>query len=184
MTPLEPLLAQLRQIADPAEAKAFEQTQIWPLVKERFWQENASAQNYAASFHTVGNSSQPVILAAGALKAARVVLLHTPQTLAQCAQIEAELVAIVERVEVDRTDPEPLYQAVKSLVSSLGNNSHLAFDATGGTNKMVAAMTAVVGMLGGLGLTAHLYFVEFAEFDAELRRPRPGSECLCRFPMP
>ncbi len=182
---LETLLAQLRVMDNLEKARNFERDNIWPIVKATFIFLPDYA--YTASFHTIGMSPQPVILSARALGAKHIYLLHTADTAQHCAYIEREIEreeGVVKMLEIDRADPAPLYRAVKGVLEQLPTDAVLAFDPTSGTNKMVAAVSLLVGSLSQQRRKAHLYFLDFKEFDRELRRPKPGSEYLVRFSNP
>jgi hypothetical protein len=182
---LEAFLIQLKAISDPNLANTFERDYVWPIIKQNF--SYNLEHSYEASFHTVGMSPQPVILSARALQAKQIYLLHTTDSVQHCAYIEQEIEreeGTVKRFEIDRADPSLLYQGVRGVLEQLPPDAALAFDPTSGTNKMVAATALLVGALSQQEREAHLYFVDFKEYDRELRRPKPGSEHLYKFHSP
>jgi hypothetical protein len=182
---LETFLIQLKAINDPYLASTFEREYLWPIIKQNF--SYNLEHSYAASFHTVGMSPQPVILSARALQAKQIYLLHTADSVQHCAYIEQEIEreeGVVKRFEIDRADPSLLYQVVRDVLEQLPPDAALAFDPTSGTNKMVAATALLVGALSQQEREAHLYFVDFKEYDRDLRRPKPGSEYLIQLKNP
>ncbi|PZA07279.1 MULTISPECIES: TIGR02710 family CRISPR-associated CARF protein [unclassified Meiothermus] len=167
------------------EAQEVYKNQIWPLTKEGFV--DKGAQDYAASFHTVGTTPEPVILSAKALNAEKVYLLHTADTEKQCRTIETELgwgIDRIKTVQVSRSDPEDIYKQVRQIVDDLSLSAALAFDPTGGTKAMVAGLAMFAFSLAEEGRTAHVYYVDNEEYDDQLRRPVAGTEFLKRLENP
>lgn len=180
-TEYKTLLRQDAKGPSPQAQKARElyDTQIWPLTKEGF--ADRGRQQYAASFHTVGTTPEPVILSVRALDADKVYLLHTEGTENLCGRIERELGWSVERIKtirVGRSDPEDIYKQVRQKVDELPANAAVAFDPTGGTKAMVAGLAMFAFSLAEEGRTAHVYYVDNEEYDDELRRPVAGTEFL------
>lgn len=167
------------------EAKALYETQIWPLTKEGFT--DRGQQQYAASFHTVGTTPEPVILSVRALDAEKVYLLHTKDTEKLCERIEKELGWGVDRIktlQVSRSDPEDIYKQVRQQIDRLDPAAPIAFDPTGGTKAMVAGLAMFAFSLVEEGRTAHVYYVDNEEYDDQLRRPVAGTEFLKRLENP
>lgn len=167
------------------EAKELYEKQIWPLTKEGFT--DSGQQQYAASFHTVGTTFEPVTLSARALNAAKVYLLHSKDTEKICERIARELGWGVDRIrtlEVSRSDPEDIYKQVRQQVDRLAPAAPFAFDPTGGTKAMVAGLAMFAFSLAEEGRTAHVYYVDNKEYDGQLRRPVPGTEYLKRLENP
>lgn len=180
-TEYKALLRQDTKGPSPQAQKARElyDTQIWPLTKEGFT--DRGKQRYAASFHTVGTTPEPVILSARALDADKVYLLHTEGTENLCGRIERELGWGVERIKtilVGRSNPEDIYKQVWQKVDRLSPDAAVAFDPTGGTKAMVAGLAMFAFSLAEEGRTAHVYYVDNEEYDDELRRPVAGTEFL------
>lgn len=167
------------------EAKDLYEKQIWPLTKEGFT--DRGQQQYAASFHTVGTTPEPVILSVRALDAKKVYLLHTKDTEKLCERIEKELGWGVDRIktlQVSRSDPEDIYKQVRQQVDRLDPAAPIAFDPTGGTKAMVAGLAMFAFSLAEEGRTAHVYYVDNEEYDDQLRRPVAGTEFLKRLENP
>lgn len=167
------------------EANELYNTQIWPLTKEGF--ADQGEQPYAASFHTVGTTAEPVILSARALNAQKVYLLHTADTERVCERIGRELGWGVDRIKtllVSRSDPEDIYKQVRQQVDGFSPSAALAFDPTGGTKAMVAGLAMFAFSLAEEGRTAHVYYVDNEEYDEQLRRPVAGTEFLKRLENP
>jgi len=143
-------------------------------------------EKYIFSFHTVGRSPQPIIMVAKELAAKEVHLLHTVDTISTCQEVEKELSdTLVIRHEIDRIKPAKMYQAVNNVLQKLPKGSAVAFDATSGTNKMVAAVSMLVFQINTQAkYKADLFFMDFKEYDPKLRRPVSGSEYLWQFTLP
>ena len=142
--------------------------------------------NYELSFHTIGRSPQPIIMVAKQLKAKEIHLLHTVDTISTCQEVEKELPnKTIMRHEIDRIKPAKMYKAVNTVLQTLPTGSIVAFDATSGTNKMVAAVSMLVFQINSKGKhKADLFFMDFKEYDPKLRRPVAGSEYLWQFELP
>ncbi|MDW8425971.1 MAG: TIGR02710 family CRISPR-associated CARF protein [Meiothermus sp.] len=167
------------------EAKELYDKQIWPLTKEGFT--DRGQQEYAASFHTVGTTAEPVILSARALDAKKVFLLHTTDTEKVCERIRTELGWGVDRVKtllVSRSDPEDIYRQVRQQIDRMNPKDPIAFDPTGATKAMVAGLAMFAFSLAEEGRIAHVYYVDNEEYDEELRRPVAGTEFLKRLENP
>ncbi|MBO1438267.1 TIGR02710 family CRISPR-associated CARF protein [Meiothermus sp. CFH 77666] len=167
------------------EAKELYETQIWPLTKEGFT--DRGQERYAASFHTVGTTPEPVILSARALDAEKVYLLHTKDTEKLCERIRSELGWGVDRVKpllVSRSDPEDIYRQVREQVDRINPAEPVAFDPTGGTKAMVSGLAMFAFSLAEEGRVAHVYYVDNEEYDEQLRRPVAGTEFLKRLENP
>lgn len=167
------------------EARQLYEQKIWPLTKEGFT--DRGQEQYAASFHTVGTTPEPVILSARAIDATKVYLLHTKDTEKLCGRIEKELGWGVDRIktlQVSRSNPEDIYMQVRQQIDKLDSGAPIAFDPTGGTKAMVAGLAMFAFSLAEEGRTAHVYYVDNEEYDDQLRRPVAGTEYLKRLENP
>jgi len=167
------------------QARQLYEQKIWPLTKEGFT--DRGQEQYAASFHTVGTTPEPVILSARAINATRVYLLHTKDTEKLCERIEKELGWGVDRIktlQVSRSEPEDIYKQVRQQIDRLDPAAPIACDPTGGTKAMVAGLAMFAFSLAEEGRTAHVYYVDNEEYDDQLRRPVAGTEYLKRLENP
>ncbi len=167
------------------EARELYEKEIWPLTKEGF--KDRSPEGYVASFHTVGTTQEPVVLSIKAIGAEKVFLLHTKDTARVCGRIQEELGLGLDRIrllEVGRSDPEDIYNAVRHEVDKLDPTASIAFDPTGGTKAMVAGLAMFAFSLAEEGRKADVYYVDNEEYDEQLRRPVAGTEFLKRLENP
>jgi CRISPR-associated protein (Cas_Cas02710) len=178
---LEALWLEFKSL-EPAARQAFYDTQIFPLVLEGFKDQGARA--YDVSLHTLGTSAEPVILAAHALGAKKVILLGTVQTLGVTGRIQTwlpdrDLIAL----EADRVEANSLYTAVNRELERVPVNASVAIDITGGTKAMVAALSMLAVRLSEQRMV-DVYYVNNEAWDSDLRMPKPGGERLVRLEMP
>jgi CRISPR-associated protein (Cas_Cas02710) len=174
MTTLQTLWEEYKTL-EISQREAFYNTNIWTLIKEKFNSSNNS--EYDVSFHTLGTSAEPVILAALKLGAPKVYLLHTNETQAMTTRIIAELEqAEVTLLEVNRSDSSSIYRAVSQHFQP---NTRTAFEITSGTKAMVSSLAMLAAHL-----KVHLYYLENPRWDAQMRRPEPGFEELIMLEMP
>ena len=180
MTTLESHWANFKTLIPSARA-AFYESQILPLVIEGF--RGHGARDYALSIHSLGMSIEPVILAAKGLNAPRVVLLGTAQTLALASSITPWLDGCeVQSLEVERSGTRSVFTAVTTALEGVAGA--IAFDVTGGTKAMVAALAMQAAALAAAGQSVDVYYLENTNWDAELRRPAPGGEHLVQLELP
>jgi hypothetical protein len=171
---------------EPAGREAFYAAHIWPLVKRPFNTEPLEPQ-FEISFHTVGTSPEPIILAALKIAAPRVYLLHTPETRSQAHRVLDELESTkVRLLEVARSDSRAVYDAVFESLNIEDNpsNPRIAFEITGGTKAMVSSLSMLAVALQTRGNTVGVFYLENPCWDSEARRPEPGFEALVRLELP
>jgi hypothetical protein len=167
---------------EPNQRQAFYDTQIFPLLLEGFKDHVARAHD--VSLHTLGTSAEPVILAAYALGAKKVILLGTSQTLGVTGRIQTWLPdRDVIALEVDRVETASLYAAANRELERVPLNASVAIDITGGTKAMVAALSMLAVRLSE-NRTVSVYYVNNEAWDSDLRMPKPGGERLVRLEMP
>jgi hypothetical protein len=177
MTELEQLWNTYKQLPAP-EREAFRLEQIWPRVKAQF--DLRPLTDFDVSCHTVGSSPEPVILAALKLGAPLVWLLHTKDTANQAWRVQSELDRMAVRlIEVHRSDTTSVFTTLRSRIQR-HPDARLAFDVTGGTKAMVAA----VSMFAVHVPHSSVYYLENPRWDAEMRQPVPGFEALIRLELP
>jgi hypothetical protein len=182
---LKTLWQEFKRLA-PANRGAFYAANIWPLVKLKFNTEPLEPR-FDISFHTVGTSPEPVILAALNIGAPRIFLLHTPETKIRAQQVLAELEhANVRLLEVTRSDSTAVYNAVFESLNIEDNlaNPRIALEITGGTKAMVSSLSMLAVALQARGKDVGVYYLENPRWDAEARRPEPGFEELVRLELP
>jgi len=84
--------------------------------------------------------------------------------------------------EVDREDPRPIYQVVRSIAEE--TPGPLALDITGGTKIMSAALAALGFVLRTEGNAVDVYYVSNDRYEPRVRRPVAGTERIRRVPPP
>ena len=167
---------------EPNKRQSFYDTQIFPLVLEGF--KDRGTRAYDVSLHTLGTSAEPVILAAQALGAKKVILLGTVQTLGVTGRMQTLLPdRDVIVLEVDRVEAKSLYVAVSRELERVPLNASVGIDITGGTKAMVAALSMLAVRLSEQ-CTVDVYYVNNEAWDSDLRMPKPGGEHLVRLEMP
>lgn len=170
---------------DVEEAQTFYQEHLWPLLVAK-WQHEPQGdlpqESFPISVHTLGTSPEAAVLAALALGSQEVHLLHTPDTEKHLPFVARWTGAKVIGHPVDREDPKPIYAVAQRLAQE--NRGPLAFDITGGTKVMSAALMAVGFMLAREGHPIEVYYVSNERYEPKVRRPVAGTERLKRVPPP
>jgi len=123
----------------------------------------------------VGFSPEPIILTIRALKPEKVYFIATDDT-------ENQLDLIVEKCNlkpsqyykeiVDSSRTAEVYAAIKKFSAGISPRE-LAIDITGGKKSMVGGGAEAGGLLG-----CAVFYVDYAEYDKDLRKPKPGTEFL------
>ena len=164
---------------------------VWPLLLEK-WRSDPPLrlanefERPEVSIHTLGTSPEATALAAIALGADRVFILHTEETKQYLPFVEDALGAarLMPR-KVDKSDPVTIYKAGRDVIEQTGAES-VAIDITSGTKAMTAGLAAF-----GFFVQAEMdryrvrvYYVNNDRYDPILRRPEPGSEFLVELPSP
>jgi hypothetical protein len=170
---------------DVEAAQAFYLAEVWPRLVEA-WRRaprgEVPSAPYPASVHTLGTSPEAAVLAALALGAKEVHLLHTADTARHLPFVAEWTGAKVVPHEIDREDPTPLYRVVRAIVAAAGGP--VALDMTGGTKVMSAALAAVGFVLRSEGHGVDVYYVSNDRYEPRVRRPVAGTERLRRVPPP
>ncbi|MBT9281098.1 MAG: TIGR02710 family CRISPR-associated protein [Hydrogenibacillus schlegelii] len=184
---LQELWNEYKMIKDPDEREQYYRERIWPLVKEGFSGIAKGTERYAASFHTVGTTPEPIILSILAIDAEKVFLLHTSDTLKECDRIATELKLPVSRVgliEIQKADVEDIYKKVRDKVAAFSRDQRLAVDLTGGTKAMAAGLAMIALTMAQEGHPIDIFYVDNQGYDRELRRPIAGTEYIRRLENP
>lgn len=146
-------------------------------------------RQYAVSIHTLGTSPEPVVQSARTLGARHIILVHTRETAGHLDTIARELgrpAGTIRPIEAPRSDPSVLYERLRAGLDLLALDPHdeIALDITGGTKAMGAGLALFGFYLTERGRTAHLYYVDYREYDHDAGRPVPGTEFLKRLENP
>jgi len=176
--------------SDGAKADDLYRKMVWPLLLEK-WRHNPEIHNaerlgdVAVSLHTLGNSPEALILAALALDAERVVVLHSERTGEYLPQIEQDLGKHVEAYQVSKGDPSDIYNVAKRILDDHAGGT-IAFDITSGTKAMTAGLASAGFFIQAKAseIEIDVFYVDNDNYDSSLRRPVPGSEFLVRLPSP
>jgi hypothetical protein len=161
--------------------QSFYDERIFPMLLEGF--QPTVNLRHVASIHTLGTSYEPVVLAARALHAPRVIVLHTRETSGLLSKVTGWLSGqTLLSFEVERANAESVYQAVLSgLHDTVGA---VAFELTSGTKAMVAALAMSAAQQSRSGRDVDVFYIENDAWDAEVRRPKPGGERLVQLRLP
>ena len=177
--------------AKPAEADRLYRETVWPLLLEK-WRHEPVIRNFddhaagiGVSVHTLGNSPEALTLAALALKADHIVVVHSERTKEYLAQIEKDLGRRIEAYQVDKGNPSDIYKVAKRVLDAHPGSS-IAFDITSGTKAMTAGLASAGFFIQAKAreIDIHVFYVDNNDYDSALRRPVPGSEFLVRLPSP
>jgi len=135
----------------------------------------SSLKKYHCLISLVGFSPIPLILTIKVLEPEFIVFICTKETLLQLDVI-AEKAGLkpsqFKYFQVSGSQSEDVYSTIK-LVIAEQKEKNIAIDITGGKKPMVYN-AAVIGAFKG----CDLFYVDFSEYDLELRRPKYGSEYL------
>jgi CRISPR-associated protein (TIGR02710 family) len=146
------------------------------MVSDKFIKK-ASAQKGKSKhlISLVGFSPEPIILTIRALQPEKVYFIATADT-------ENQLNLIVEKCNlkpsqyykeiVDSSRTVEVYAAIKKFSAGI-TPRELAIDITGGKKSMVGGGAEAGGILG-----CSVFYVDYAEYDKDLRKPKPGTEFL------
>jgi len=167
------------------EAQRFYLTEVWPELVKR-WREkprgDIPTRPYRKSVHTLGTSPEAAVLAALALGSQDVHLLYTSDTEKHLPFVAEWTGVKVTGHLVDREDPRPIYQTARELTRPGGEP--VAFDMTGGTKVMGAALMAMGFVLAKEGALVDVFYLSSDAYDPKVRKPRSYSERLTRVPAP
>ncbi|QZA33214.1 TIGR02710 family CRISPR-associated CARF protein [Hydrogenibacillus sp. N12] len=177
--------------SNPVEQEQFYQERIWPLIREGFSRDIIGGTKYAASFHTVGRTPEPIILSIQAIDAEKVFLLHTLDNLDECDRIAKELglpVSRVRLIEIQKGDIEDIYKKVRDKIVTFSRDQRLAVDLTGGTKAMAAGLAMIAMTMAQEEYSIDIFYVD-SEYDKEennkkKRRPIAGTEFIRQLENP
>ena len=172
------------------EADRLYREKVWPLLLSK-WRESPEIKgfdktgDFAVSIHTLGSSPEALILAALALGANHVVVLHTEKTKEHLPLIEKDLGVRIEAHEVDKGNPVQIYKIARQILDRAPKGP-IAFDITSGTKAMTAGLASAGFFIQAKAqeFKIDVFYVDNSEYDSALRRPVPGSEFLVRLPSP
>ncbi|UNC93180.1 TIGR02710 family CRISPR-associated CARF protein [Candidatus Contubernalis alkaliaceticus] len=162
-----------------AQAKYFYKEKVFLPSRELFkTRETHKIYNYEVYglILTLGFSWEPLVLTISVCQPERVFFLCTPETehlLDEIIDITRLKFSQIDKETVRGIDSLPIYQQVLKVWDKWGRRKDLAADITGGTKAMTGALSMAGALLG-----IKLLYVHNKEYDKELRRPKPGTECL------
>ncbi len=180
-------LSRARKMGLPRAQDAY-WTEVFPLVKKKFIQENRERiRPYDSLIITLGTSPQPIILTLETVKPKRVYFLYTSETEPHLSHIIKEVEFLrdheigYDRDRIDADNPLELYEKVgeKWLEWTKDSSCSCAVCNTGGKKSMVSAAAVAAYFL-----RIDLLYVDHSEYIEDLRIPRPGTEYLTVLPNP
>lgn len=163
---------------EKATADRFYVERILPPLLQRFREMHAARfrGRYYGVIYTVGTSWAPLVLSWSAVEPQRALFLHTKDTESVLDRVVDTLglrPSQFDKAVVDKTDPTPIYEAVRRYWASWHSHGRLAVDFTAGTKAMVSGASMAGAVLG-----MDLLYVASDAYDQHLNRPVPGTERL------
>jgi len=130
--------------------------------------------NYLISL--VGFSPEPIILMLHALNPQKTLFLYT-QEAEQSLNIIWQFYSFKTPMEhdiqkIDSSQVENVYEKIKEFIADK-NPKEVAVDITGGKKAMVSGASAAAALAG-----CAILYVDYSEYDPELRKPIPGTEYI------
>lgn len=184
------LKAELAELDPEAAVRRYHEL-VWPLLLEK-WRTDPPLrlahgfERPEISIHTLGTSPEATVLAAVALGADQVFILHTRESEHFFPFVEEALkgARLVPR-RIDKSNPVTVYKAGREIIELTGAE-RVAIDITSGTKAMTAGLAAF-GFYVQAEIERHqvrVYYVDNDRYDSVLRRPEPGTEFLVELPSP
>ena len=127
----------------------------------------------------VGTSPEPLIRTILCVEPEKVGFIYTHETADALDRIVEETglrASQVEKAEIGGSEPGEVYEKISRWVESYDK---IAVDITGGKKAMVGGATVAASFYG-----LDILYNDYTEFDAEKRRPVPGSEFLTTLKNP
>ena len=170
-----------------------------------------SNSQYNIGIFLVGFSSLPIALSIAEIQPRqRIYFLHSEDTEPKCDEITdrieemlvippapfdplitcTDAIALIDRVQrADRyeianpSDPVETFKKVKEIIDSLGRNTNIALDLTGGKKTMIGGgFTA--GSIYTHSPKCYMFYVDSSEYDPDRGAPIPSTEFLSQLDNP
>lgn len=128
----------------------------------------------------IGTTPEPLIRTILSVKPERVGFLYTEETEDALDRIVEETglkASQIEKAKIDGSRVEEVYAKIREWIGKYDDG--IAVDITGGKKAMVGGATVAASFYG-----LDILYNDYTEFDAEKRRPVPGSEFLTTLKNP
>ncbi len=167
---------QLIEVGDNEGQKDFYRNEMFDDVIQKVVNRSENlSKKYKYLISLVGFSPEPIILTIKALQPEKIYFIITENTEEQLNFIVEKCglkTAQFRREVVDSSKTSEVYAAIKKITSQK-DISQFAIDITGGKKSMVGGAAEAGGFLG-----CAVFYVDFEDYNPDLRKPIPGSEFL------
>lgn len=154
------------------EAEQVYYEELFDAVVERFVDKYVDKRPDELLVSLLGLSPEPIILTAKAMQPETHLIISNPVNEDIIKTLDKYLNKKYKLVILKRDDFQTIYKTIKeSLHDYLTRN--ITIDITGGKKSMVASAS-----IFGKDYSSRIVYVDFAEYQKELRKPIPGSEFL------
>ena len=159
------------------EAHEFYYNELFPHVIDKFRNTYARTVDRTETlFSIIGFTPEPIILTQHALQPKNLVIFYTNKD----EDANVKIMEVIDRfksvnyhlVELSDESFATIYDTLNEQMKLYPSRSY-ALDITGGKKSMVASAT-----IFGRDYSFDILYVDFAQYDPDLRRPIPGSEIL------
>lgn len=169
----------MNQIGRFAEARQYYFEQLFEEVIDNFVKQNGNlfpdGSNVDVLFSVLGFTPEPIILAARALNPKRHIIFHDSGVKFNednMRYLSRFLDNGFEKIELPNESFSTIYDVFKSKMALTAGRNY-AINVSGGKKSMVAAAS-----IFARDFNASLIYVDYHNYDANLRRPIPGTEYL------
>lgn len=163
---------ELSQAGKSVEAEKVYYDQLFDAVIDRFISKYAERRPGELLVSLLGLSPEPIILTAKAMSPETHLIISNP--------VSDEIIEILDKylhkkyklVILKKDDFQTIYKTIKESLHDYPTRN-ITIDITGGKKSMVASAA-----IFGKDYSSRIVYVDFAEYQKELRKPIPGSEFL------
>lgn len=160
-----------------AEAREFYYSDLFPNVLDKFQSTyGRTVDKVDTLFSILGFTPEPILLTQRALQPKKHVIFFTNKD----EETNKEILGTIDKftvvdynlVEFGKEDFDTIYETLKEQMKLYPSRNY-AIDITGGKKSMVASAA-----IFGRDYNFNILYVDFSQYDPNLRRPIPGSEKL------
>ena len=170
---------EMNQTGRFAEARQYYFERLFDEVIENFVKQSSNippiVSNTDVLFSVLGFTPEPIILAARALKPKRHIIFHDSGVKFNednMRYLSRFLPNGFEKIELPEESFATIYDVLKSRMALTAGRNYV-INITGGKKSMVAAAS-----IFARDFNASVIYVDYQDYDANLRRPIPGTEYL------
>lgn len=170
---------EMNQTGRFAEARQYYFERLFDEVIENFVKQSSNippiVSNTDVLFSVLGFTPEPIILAARALKPKRHIIFHDSGVKFNednMRYLSRFLPNGFEKIELPEESFATIYDVLKSRMALTAGRNYV-INITGGKKSMVAAAS-----IFARDFNASVIYVDYHDYDANLRRPIPGTEYL------